>query len=54
MATLGAGCPPSQGIAGSELTLLLLLLILSPGLFGGENSLLLLILIISLSVGRII
>ena len=50
MAALGPGSPSAQG-AGSELSLLLLLMILSPELFGGENSLLMLILIIALASG---
>jgi hypothetical protein len=50
MASLGSGCSPINGV-GNELTLILLLALLSPGQFGGENSLLLLILIIALSSG---
>jgi len=50
MAALGPGSPSAQ-VAGSELSLLLLLMILFPGLFGGENSLLMLILIIALASG---
>ena len=50
MAALGSGCSSAQG-AGSDLFLLLLLMILCPGLFGGENSLLQFILIIALASG---
>ena len=50
MSALGAGCPPAQG-AGNELSMLLLLMILSPGMFGGDNSLLMFILVIALASG---